>query len=698
MSFLSPWMIAAAAGLTVPPLLLLYFLKLRRQEMPISSTFLWKRAVEDLHVNAPFQRLRSNLLLILQLLILLLAAIALGKPMLEQALSHESTLVLMIDQSASMTVAEANGLTRLEIAKREAKKLIDGMSDDARAMIIAFCDRATVVSSFDTNREALKRKVDSIEQTQSKSTLSEAIALAEAYSQNLIIGGQTTGSDIAPTSAAPAASAIIFTDGRVEDAANVSLERIRSDNVEVVTVGKRDDNVGIIAMDARRNYEQPDLLEVFATVQNFGPEPVRCDAVLRVRDEDGIASQIDVQELSLAPGRLSSEDAPPESGADENAESKEASSSGSKRQAAPPGSVAAVAFDEFAYTGGGIIEVSLTVDDALVADNRAWTVINPPRHVDVLLVTAGNLYLEKVFTGLPVSTKIISPAEYETLDDEALIEDGRSKFDVVILDRYSTDRLPQGNYFFWGSVPKIEGVSMGPRTEDVFIVNWDETHPILRHVNVETIQVYEEFPMQLPSDADVLLEGETSPVLSLLSRDGNDYLICSFPLIMEDAESGEPMANTWWFAKIHFPVFVFNAVQYMSASVAPGAKSSIPPGEPVQVPVANRRKSLNIVRPDGTVDEVPTGGATSTHYARTRLVGVYEARGATAGQDRFSVNLFNQNESDISPAASFSIGASKVASGSRLTSVNRPFWQWVLLGILGVLLFEWIVYNKRVFV
>ena len=66
MTFLSGWSaIAIAAGLTVPPLIALYFLKLKRKVVPIPSTFLWKRAVEDLHVNAPFQRLRSNLLLLL---------------------------------------------------------------------------------------------------------------------------------------------------------------------------------------------------------------------------------------------------------------------------------------------------------------------------------------------------------------------------------------------------------------------------------------------------------------------------------------------------------------------------------------------------------------------------------------------------------------------------------------------------------
>src|SRR5262245_51624676 len=111
MNFLSPWTIAIAAGLTVPPLIALYFLNLKLVVRYAPSTLLWKRAVEDLQVNAPFQRLRRSLLLLLQLLVLLLAAFALGKPMLQTARHQEDTLILLVDQSASMSVSEEPGKT-----------------------------------------------------------------------------------------------------------------------------------------------------------------------------------------------------------------------------------------------------------------------------------------------------------------------------------------------------------------------------------------------------------------------------------------------------------------------------------------------------------------------------------------------------------------------------------------------------------
>ena len=80
-----------AAAVSVPLLLLLYFLKLKRVERPISSTLLWKRAVQDLQVNAPFQRLRRNILLLLQLLAIIAVLAALfffPDRRLQSAISH----------------------------------------------------------------------------------------------------------------------------------------------------------------------------------------------------------------------------------------------------------------------------------------------------------------------------------------------------------------------------------------------------------------------------------------------------------------------------------------------------------------------------------------------------------------------------------------------------------------------------------
>ena len=99
MEWLTPLIGIYAAAVAVPLLLLLYFLKLKRQETIVSSTLLWKRAVQDLQVNAPFQRLRRNLLLLLQLLALLAILLALAGPVVAWKGGPGKRYVLLIDRS-----------------------------------------------------------------------------------------------------------------------------------------------------------------------------------------------------------------------------------------------------------------------------------------------------------------------------------------------------------------------------------------------------------------------------------------------------------------------------------------------------------------------------------------------------------------------------------------------------------------------
>src|SRR5688572_33394249 len=99
--FLNPGAAALAAAIAIPALLVLYFLKLRRREMPVSSTLLWKKAIQDLQVNAPFQKLRRNLLLLLQMLLLLLLVLALARPVANYTPGAGESTVIIIDRSAS---------------------------------------------------------------------------------------------------------------------------------------------------------------------------------------------------------------------------------------------------------------------------------------------------------------------------------------------------------------------------------------------------------------------------------------------------------------------------------------------------------------------------------------------------------------------------------------------------------------------
>ena len=78
MSFLAP--LALLSGLLGGLIVLMYLLKLKRKPEEFSSTLLWMKSMEDLTANAPFQKLRQNLLMYLQIALLILIALSLARP------------------------------------------------------------------------------------------------------------------------------------------------------------------------------------------------------------------------------------------------------------------------------------------------------------------------------------------------------------------------------------------------------------------------------------------------------------------------------------------------------------------------------------------------------------------------------------------------------------------------------------------
>src|SRR5947209_322282 len=84
------------------PIILMYVLKLRRQEYRVPSTLLWRQALEDIQANAPWQRLRFNILLLLQLLALAAAIFALARPAYSRSHVMAGDLALIVDQSYGM--------------------------------------------------------------------------------------------------------------------------------------------------------------------------------------------------------------------------------------------------------------------------------------------------------------------------------------------------------------------------------------------------------------------------------------------------------------------------------------------------------------------------------------------------------------------------------------------------------------------
>jgi len=655
-SFLAPiWIPLLTAGLAVPVLLLLYFLKLRRQEMAVSSTLLWRQTIQDLQVNAPFQRLKNSLLLWLQMATLLTAVFCLWQPVVRRIRAEEKTSILLIDQSASMATRESGGQTRLEMAKAQAKTYIDNLDNRSKVMIIAHSDRAHVVCPFTTDKAALRLHIDSLSQTDGPSRLGEALQLAEAHGTRQVLS--TGAGDLTPESATESAEMVLFSDGRIEDASALVLRR---GSLSLACIGQGTDNAGILSLDVRRNYERPEVLSVFATVANYGPNAIESDVTVKV----------DGRLLGVGPVRLAGVP-------------KGAVTTNPSADAGGSPSTAGVPF-EMPFAGSGVLEVSLVRPDALPADNTAWAVVQPPRSLDVLLVSSDNPFLKKALGSLPLRRLLqIAPQAFES-DSGKYATEGRLAFDVAVLDRHSPGRLPVGNYIFFGALPKVDEIKGKGDVTGEFIYDWDEQHPILRHVLLSHLRVSKWQRVELPPRAVRLVEGETTPVIALLSSGGSRFLLVAFDLF-----------DSNWPLQVGFPIFAYNAIQYLSGNTTTGTSEVLRPGQALPIAVPPGVDRLTVRRPDGRRDSIETKDRPIVYYGDTYRLGLYRVEPSAPGHEGFAVNLLNATESDIRPNPGLKIGTEAITTAGVIRHENRPLWPWLLLGAMALLLVEWTVYNRR---
>src|SRR6187431_3610237 len=104
MPFAAP--LALLGLLFVPAVIAMYLLKLRRTETVVPSTLLWQRLAADVEANAPWQKLRRSLLLLLQLLLVAILALLAARPFVERPAGLAGDLVLIVDTSASMQATD----------------------------------------------------------------------------------------------------------------------------------------------------------------------------------------------------------------------------------------------------------------------------------------------------------------------------------------------------------------------------------------------------------------------------------------------------------------------------------------------------------------------------------------------------------------------------------------------------------------
>ena len=661
MEWLTPMIAVYAAAVSVPLLLLLYFLKLKRREQIVSSTLLWKRAVQDLQVNVPFQRIRHNILLLLQLLMLLAILVAVAGPVLSLLAGPGRRYVLLIDRSASMNATDIEP-TRLDAAKEQAKVFVESLRSKAffslrgdcdQTMVIAFDNHAKVMCNFTSDKRQLNLAIEAITPSDGDSSLGEAVVVARAFAQS-------PGVEADFLSAEEPAQLVLFSDGQIRDLEQIVVS---SDELIFHCIGESRENVGIIAMQARRSYEKPDEINVFATLANYGAEGITCDVQISINNDIRA-----LRSVTVPPQKT-------DSGSD----------------AVQPGKVA-VNFS-LSHAEAGILEVRQlqgsreagSQPDSLPCDDAAWAILSPPKKLSVLLVTAGNMVLESALQSCPVARlEVHSPAEFDAMDHSALSVE--QPYDVIVLDNHLPAQLPKCRYLIFGRPPDDIDVSVPQQLENQIMVDWRPKHPVLEYVNLTNLFAAKCYKMTLPRDAEVLAEFNETPALAMVRRNGSVFLLAGFDIL-----------QTNWPFEPSFVLFCYNAANFLGMQVGRKQELNLEVGQPIIVEGLKPEISARINGPDFSGMEIKSNSSGSIRFPGTSRVGVYNLRVPAQLIRLFAINLLDTQESNIEPLREIVFAGQPVEAQERaLSRANLPLWPFLVGLALVLACLEWLIYNLKV--
>jgi len=618
--------------LLLGPLILFYFLKLRRPRLEVPSLALWQQVINDQRVNSPFQKFKRNLLLLLQILLLCALILAAMQPFWPTGNASAQAIPVLIDVSASMAAKDAaNGTTRLDAAKTQIRKLIDNLLPDQRLSLIAVDSTARRLTDFTNNQRVLHEALNALEVRPVTSRLEDGLRMAEAL-----------------TRTARVESVLLYSDGNVPGIIDFELP-YRLNYQQLPDGGP---NIGITEFNARRTTQGWD---VFTRLEASGQS---ADKTVNTDDSAATAMRQLVEVELYQNGELLQREA----------------------VGVSAGESSRVAFS-LETTAAASLEVRLRPDgfDALELDNLAFLELPQPRNVRVYCPETLSSYRHAL---LAMEQLELFPRE------------GVKSPEVVDL-KFSGDASEVGPTarvtVYTGEVPTALQPLVQIETELVDVVDWNRTAPLLRHVQLLDVQIADN-PVSQPGIGErdyelagfqVLAQGARGPlILEQNTVGGVEYY-----LLFHTDRSSLPY-------RVGFPILIANALQIaLERSELAEARSwptgTLPPRSVtpdtdfvVETPAGDTERGRS--SPQGLLTGITA-----------KDPGKYVVKQGSTEVARLGTGLLSASESQLSTVDKLQFPETSVSTAATTIQTDQPIWGWFALAGMALLLGEWWYFQRR---
>ena len=635
------------------PIVVLYILRLRLRRQPVSTLLFWNQIFEEKRPRSIWQQLRHLLSLLMQLAFLALLVAALIDPFWSWERLQARRIVLVIDNSASMNAAHGTG-SRLDEAKRQARNLISGLRLRDQMAIVSASSAARVEVGLTGHQKTLRTALQSIQPTDGPTRANQAIQLG----RRLLAEHEN-------------AQVIVLSDGCFSTAENQSLQQ--QNDVQLMLVGQSSDNLAITNYQVRRSLNDPIGYQVLVEVSNYSEQALSCQLELTLGADRQI---VDVIPLSLEPDE-----------------------------------VWRTTIDHTSAEGG-ILRATLDHADALPVDNQAVALLPERKPIPVILVTAGSLFLQRVFEAIPLVQLTMTQTIPERVARNA----------ILVLHEKVPDKLPGGRVLVIGPNRSCDLWEVSEPLETPIVTHQNSDSPLMTHVSLDNVLMPQARAMQWKIDTTTLLSSlDETPLYVAAEPPGGKLL----GLNVELAQGDLPL-------RIAFPVMMTNAINWFLGNEG-RLREAVASGELVEVDLAplmqkedsvtdsvDREQDSALIASEDASTQLPGDrqlvlrsplrdirplppGVQQTTVGPLDQCGVWTILDQTDQQEdaasaadqpgglQLACNLANSQESDLRPIQASSQGTRAGVPGVG----GRPIWFYLIVLAFVLITVEWYLYQRR---
>ncbi len=680
MSFLLPsafWLAACAV-----PIVVFYILKVRLRRQPVSTNLFWRQIYEEKPPRSIWQYLRHLLSLLAQLALLALLVLAIADPYLPWELLQARRIVVVIDRSASMQADDIPS-TRFAAAIDAAVAQVDRLRFRDELAIIAAGPEPEVVAGMSGHVPTLKRVLRGLTVSDSPTNLAAAIDLAKQ-----LVGKHPHG------------QVLVFTDGCVDAPAEPKIAQTAANSnaptdeptVCYLTFGTRASNVGITQLQVRRSLVDPLGYETLVSIFNASDRDVQCRLELTLED-----LPVDVLPLKLKPNEKWQRSLQKTSVEGGILTAKLTQVTASQSSSPTTDGTESKQDDQNSPS-----------PNVLAIDDMASAILAPREPQRVLLVTEGNLFLQKVFQANPlVKCEVVKEIPKEWPQDA-----------IVVLHRQVPAELPPGNVIVVEPAAACNAWDLGDTIENPIVTQQQNDSPLMAHVRLDNVLMPAAKRLAFKFSPDVLVATVTGdPIYASIKRDGGKCLVLSVDLDRSDLTF-----------RTAFPILMTNALNWfrggtgeLQSALSTGSVASIPidqvksagadklmliAPDHAESEIARPQLPSTEVKPDAAIPTAaesksprPAPSAANVSLGPFNQCGVWtlvsrESPEHETTAARFVVNLANERESDLRPNDTLTAGAPVAALAAGWFA--RPLWYYLASIACLLAIVEWLLHQRRV--